>query len=70
MIFQIQRASNLTKKPCKDAFGGTLHEGGHDTKVWHVEFQTLEELAAFVEREGSIIVHQDRTITIYDDMVE
>ena len=70
--FFIDRASEMRhdyalEKPCKEAF---RDEGTED---WKVRFETLEDLMAFVSREGSIVLGEDNgrhTITIYDWYLE
>jgi hypothetical protein len=37
---------------------------------WYMDFETLEQLMAFVEKEGKIIIEDDKTICIYDDYYE
>ncbi len=64
MKFDISRVSHCTsrdKKPCE----GAVKEGDS----WVINIETLDELMAFIEREGDIVL-DTISITIYDDYME
>lgn len=74
--FLITRASDESKniRPCKEAFyagKSSLTLSGH---AWKIRFETLEELLAFISREGSIVIGEVDDgifqIIIYDDYIE
>lgn len=62
MIFSIKRASgtwkNCGQKPCPEAVQ-VLPPDGYNEGLYTIEFKTIEELMAFVQRERSVVLYKD-----------
>lgn len=80
MIFQVTRTSDWANStpPCEGCTLAHLSQDPLDDTIYTVEFNTLEELAKFTEKNGSIIIgkafsHEEITplhIEIYDEFRE
>lgn len=62
MIFSIKRASGTWKtgvqKPCPEAVQ-VLPPNEYNEGLYTIEFKTLEELMAFVQREESVVLYKN-----------
>ena len=69
MIFKVSRTSDFwnEKPPCKEAV--LLERNDIEETRWEVEINTLRELMAFIERNGSIVMNTHH-IEIYDALRE
>lgn len=79
MRFRIIRASNDTKKPCKEAYKGTREIYFKDNFItddcWYIDINSLEELLKLIKKYGDLIIQEDDNnknflIMIYDDYIE
>ena len=79
MRFRITRASNDTKKPCKEAYKGTREIYFKDKFIiddcWYIDINSLEELLKLIKKYGDLIIQEDDNIKnplimIYDDYIE
>jgi hypothetical protein len=82
--FLVSRVSHKYKhpapSPCEGAYAGEVMEEKWQrppelTKVWFIDIASLEELAAFIAKEGRIIIdegddNQHKEIIIYDGYIE
>ena len=74
--FFIERASAKDDRiaPCEGAFLARDLSEDLFGPIWKIRFETLEELMAFISREGQIVIgpdfNEDLSITIYDDYLE
>lgn len=59
MKYIIERTSDSSKKPCKNA-----------EATWTIEIDTLEELRALIEEVGCEVIVGKETIEIYDSYRE
>jgi len=74
MKFEITRISDSlsNKKPCEGAYSEPVKGDWLGRKnQWFIDFNSLEELLKFIEKEGHIVVsNYGPAIEIYDDYRE
>ena len=74
MLIRIWKASNRSKKPCKDAY---LEKNSVLGKLWMVKIDTLDDLKRINEECKVPLVinfvetdYEEKEIIIYDDYIE